>query len=74
MSAGVLPGVFENDCPHHHYCPQHDSSDSSDGSDDDEIIKNDWENEEKIWWYGKVSDIFCNILGFYIGTNIKIQP
>ena len=24
-----------------------------------------------IWWHGKLSDIFCNILGFYLGLKLK---
>ena len=29
------------------------------------------DNDDRLWWYGKVSDIFCNILGFIVGMHIK---
>ena len=36
-------------------------------------VKCDNKNEckEQIWWYGKISDIFFDIIGFTIGMNIR---
>ena len=37
-------------------------------------IFNDWghciNSDQKIWWYGKYSDILVNMIGFLIGKNI----
>tara|TARA_X000000950_G_scaffold248931_1_gene308411 strand:- start:20094 stop:20285 length:192 start_codon:yes stop_codon:yes gene_type:complete len=29
------------------------------------------DDNNKIWWYGKISDLFCNAFGFFIGSNLR---
>ena len=28
-------------------------------------------SRQKVWWYGKITDIICNIAGFYMGVYLK---
>jgi hypothetical protein len=34
-------------------------------------VATDKKNNNKIWWYGKLSDIIVNLLGFLLGKNIN---
>lgn len=47
------------------------------GKNKPSILKNigfcSTDGKEKIWWYGKISDIIVNYIGFIIGKFLKIK-